>query len=393
MTEPRPEPAGNPPQLVFLTPARPEIFPHLRKIPEVLEKLKLKVAYWSWQRAPLVEKAEAFPQVAILSKVPDRPFACLLLGYLWWMVRVFWAVLWSRQHEVFVCERFESAFPAAVVTLFRRRRFLFYNSDNLYLSYRWSPLVRRFLLGLERFTARRSAIHLVPSEYRWPAADANRRLLANWPSRQITEAARRIAAEARYARSGPLHVYVNGWLPETRGLRMIAAAAERLADTPIRFIVCGRENGPSARKLISLPNVDYLGERCAATALAQCYRCHIVLTFYDPAIEINRVAEPNKWLDCVVTETPFITNAGILTAKPYQSSGACLTVPYDDDAALEQMLRSLATDPEKLHDVTARLKRIPPQFWDDQMEQILREFMELPAECAGDTAQTHRRAA
>lgn len=367
---------------VVIAATLPERSAELRKLVAVLKSRNESVEFWCWARTAQ-DRADA-------TRSGDRQALRLLLiggshrnhwlavWYVVWMVRVGWRLMLSPGNARYICERFESAFPAACLSLIRPVSFLYLDSDNVSLSHRWPSVIRWILERLERFTASRSRVHVVPSHSRWKFDDANLRILKNWPTTHHAGEARRRAEQLTYRRSDDvLNVYVSGWLPATRGLRMIREAAQRVVGESIHFIVAGQCHCEDALRLASMPNVEYLGSVDSATALAQCYRAHVVLAFYDPHIAINRVAEPNKWYDCIVTGTPFITNHRIETAIPYLDSGVCWAVDYDDADGLVELLRRLDQNRSGLRRATQLIASMQKQYWDLQMNAILDEFVEL----------------
>lgn len=367
--------------LVAIAATIPDRSAELRKLVALLESRSESVEFWCWARTEQdrvsASRSETRRTLRLLLTGQCPRNYWIAVWYVVWMVRVSWRLMLSPGGARYVCERFESAFPAACVSLIRPVSFLYLDSDNISLSHRWPSVIRWILERLERFTASRSRIHVVPSRSRWRFDDANLRILKNWPTTQHAGEARRRAEQLAYRRSDDvLNVYVSGWLPTTRGLRMIREAAQRVVGEEISFIVAGQCHCDDARLLASMPNVEYLGSLDSATALAQCYRAHVVLAFYDPQIAINRVAEPNKWYDCIVTGTPFITNHRIETALPYIDSGVCWAVDYGDADRLVELLRRLDQDRSRLDRASQSMASMQKQYWDVQMNAILDEFTE-----------------
>tara|TARA_R110002020_G_scaffold276833_2_gene492137 strand:+ start:8193 stop:8627 length:435 start_codon:yes stop_codon:yes gene_type:complete len=107
-------------------------------------------------------------------------------------------------------------------------------------------------------------------------------------------------------------------------------------------VAAGAAETEEARSFISRDEVDYLGVISNEESIATCYRVTAMLTYYDPAVEINLIAEPNKWGDCLSTATPFICNQEILTSVRYVDSGLCYRCPYDDVIALAETICVIA---------------------------------------------------
>lgn len=367
-------------QTIVIAATIPERAAELRKLVPVLSSRGRPVEVWCWARTQTdrinASRDDDHHVLRLLLVGGGNRNHWLAIWYVLWMLRVGWQLLISRCDSRYLCERFESAFPAACVSLLRPVKFLYLDSDNVSLSHRWPAVIRWILEKLERFTARRSQVHVVPSRSRWASDDANLRILQNWPTTQHIGEAQRHAERHAFSRpDSQLNVYVSGWLPTTRGLRMIREAAQRVVDRRIHFIVAGHCHCDDARRLALLPNVEYLGSIDSATALAQCFRSHVVLAFYDPQVAINRVAEPNKWYDCIVTGTPFITNHNIETAGAYLDSGACWAVEYDDATGLVELLQRLGENRTELRSAAQSIASMKKQYWDVQMNVILDDFV------------------
>jgi glycosyltransferase involved in cell wall biosynthesis len=359
------------------------------KIEEVLTSRGLDGEFWVWDRlAPLPAPEELrMPRRALLGiqAVGTR----LALAYAAWMAAVFWATLRSRTCGPFYCIGFIAAFPVAVASLLRRRVFVFDNNDNFSLSHRWPRVVGMLLHRLEEFTAGRAVLHVVPGSERWPRKDPNLRIIRNAPTQTAIATAKRLAASRGYSRPDVLTVYVNGWLPSTRGVPTFLRAMQILAKTPIQMIVAGRVGCPEGEELIRLPNVEFLGDIPQTEALALYYRSHIALTYYDPDIAINRLAESNKWADCVLTGVPFVVNSEVETTGPFIAAGCALQLPYSDATGLAQLLEDLNREQSMLQKIASRLPLVHLTPWDEAMADVVDElFQRDQADLLGGRAQS-----
>ncbi len=147
-----------------------------------------------------------------------------------------------------------------------------------------------------------------------------------------------------------------GWIGDVRGAALIDGIAELTANNDkIRFLAAGRLTGDAAHRLAQRKNVKYFGEISNEAALSLYRAADLVLTFYDPAIPINRYAEPNKWGDCVQQGVPFLVNSKIITAREYVEGGAAFTCPYDDPKAAQDLIQGLVEDPKALDDARAAI--------------------------------------
>ena len=267
----------------------------------------------------------------------------LIVGYTLWALQVL-SVISRRPPEVVHALGLESALPVAVVAAFRSNiTLIFDDADRMSLCRPWPKPVQRALQVLERWTARRASIHVAPSRSRYPDGVGQSFVaLANTPSAAAVAEARslgpRSSLESIYV------LYFNGWIGRSRGAAAASAIADALSDEQqFRLVVAGRLADESAEELIGRRNVEYLGEVSNAEALREYLSADLALTFYDPAVPINRYAEPNKWGDCLAFGVPFLVNEEVETARSSISDGSAVAVPFDDHVqAIEIVLKDLA---------------------------------------------------
>jgi glycosyltransferase involved in cell wall biosynthesis len=260
----------------------------------------------------------------------------------------------------------------------RRLNLLFDHNDNISLSMPLPAPVKRVVEWVEARAIRRANIHLIPGEFRWPRADANRRIVPNVPSRAVLDSALNLAKERGYARPEKFTLYANGWLAPTRGMASLAAAMKLLEPGLIHVLLAGRIEAEDAglQELMSRPDVEFIGSVGNDEALALYLRSHAALTFYDPALEINRLAEPNKWGDCIATATPFIVNSEVRTAEPFLDQQASFAVPYADAEAFAALLRELAAHPNRAIQAGERLAANAALPWDEQMSATITHWLD-----------------
>jgi len=187
------------------------------------------------------------------------------------------------------------------------------------------------------------------------------RILRNAPIQSDYQNA--LKREGRQKR-GELVVYFNGWIGETRGapifLKIMQEANTR--GIPIKMLVAGRLAGVSSLALAELPNVTYYGNLDLPDALELYRDADVALIYYDPNVEINRLAESNKWGDCVFLNTPFITNSEVKTADQFFHRGAAIPVPYSDDDGLLRTLVGLIERPARLIECREALQQFESEY-------------------------------
>jgi len=217
------------------------------------------------------------------------------------------------------------------------------------MTVRFASPIRRLVAAIEQLVSKSVHLHLVPTFSRYEWLHDRMELLENIPSRADLSAAKSIARQAP-PRSTELVVYINGWIGQSRGAPVFLSVANFIAEhkLQIRILAAGRVDSESGRQLISHPVVDFVGSLSAIDALALYYLSDVVLTYYDPAIPINRTAQSNKWGDCIRAGVPFIVNEEVEAADVYVREGISWSLPYSDSDQLGALLARLSVDRAEL---------------------------------------------
>lgn len=269
----------------------------------------------------------------------------------------------------------EGALAATPLKLLRPRTVLLYDdADRMTLCHSMPDRVQQAGQFIERLVSRISTAHIIPGEARYPDGlpCKNTVLLKNTPSDIVLETALElpIDSDPRFT------LLVTGWLGDTRGAAVIDEIARLLEDDKLfRFVAAGRVTGEAAQRFIQRPSVDYRGEVSNAEALRLARDSSLVFTLYDPAVTINRFAEPNKWGDCVAVKTPFIVNQEVETASAYVAAGAAISFPYSDAQQATDELRRIARDDEGYARLCESIGSFPNVSFDDVVASSIRPLL------------------
>jgi glycosyltransferase involved in cell wall biosynthesis len=345
--------------------------PYGSRLASLFETKDIDVEFWGWDR----ENNASCPTARerFLLRGGGQHNRKLALYYVAWIWVTFAATLRRTRggSEVFAIGTF-STIGTLAACLLRRAKLVYINSDNLSLSYRLPQPLGRLIGASEGLLARLATVHVVPSSLRWTGATANLVVAKNTPTRAIVAEAKRISLERGYQRHEPLTLYVNGWLTETRGMQMIVEATKDLDRRSFRLLVAGSPLCDAATRLLKSPVVEYMGRLTREEAFALYYRAHLVATFYDPSIPINRLAEANKWYECIIAHTPFVVNEEVLTARTFREAGACFTIPYGDACALGKLLEELTSDRTRLLIAERNISGLKCSVMEDEYEPVFR---------------------
>ncbi|MFW6311775.1 MAG: hypothetical protein ACOC1K_06020, partial [Nanoarchaeota archaeon] len=183
--------------------------------------------------------------------------------------------------------------------------------------------------------------------------------------------AKKIAGELNITKSR-LVIYINGWLVETRGRRMIIELAKNIPQgLDIKIFIASPQMEEAYE---NNPYIEYLGVLPYEEALAYYFLSDLVLTFYDPAIEINKVATPNKWGDAILTNTVPILNKGIETVKDYFPEGGYFEIEYHAIDQLRNTVLDCYYHKDSLNQKKELLNKYEKKLFDIEFTRILNKI-------------------
>lgn len=291
--------------------------------------------------------------------------------YLLWTMRL--AIYYVRNRpRIIHALGLDAALPAVLTQPLSKSVVVFDDADRFSLCHTLPLGANRLLRVLERFVEAKSDIHVVPGLGRYPDGlpSPNTAVLKNTPANSALEAASAGVVEG----DSRLTLLFTGWLGDSRGAAVANALAKEFGDEPrVRLLAAGRTTGEQAEGFVSNPGVEYHGEVSNSEAIALNAVSDLVFTLYDPAIEINRFAEPNKWGDCVALGVPFVVNSEVVTAKEYIDGGMALSAAYEKPDAFVQMIHDLLDAPEKVDALKESARQFQADFlpFEDQVSMNL----------------------
>ncbi len=370
-------------RLVFLAPlSAMRKRTRLAKMARYLEDRGIGVLFLGWERenGELARLAwgGALVDERILLRGGGYASRTARLMYPLWMTLVFFRCLALPRGTVVWCLGWETAFPARIAGALRGLEIVFDDADRFSMLIRLPGPLQRTLVRLEQWTSRHCRLHLVPGWSRYEWRHSRMKLLRNSPLRADYEHAQ---AVTRHQPDEAITLYVNGWIAWDTGSRIVMKALDILKERhiPCRLIVAGRVASNDGEALIARPEVDFKGELPQRSALELYLACDLALTLYDPSVAINRHAESNKWGDCVFLETPFVVNSEVETAAKFVTAGAALSFPYNEPAALADIVQSASRNPQILKRVRENLRGFQAEYqpFEDQLDAIFSSFTEL----------------
>lgn len=295
--------------------------------------------------------------------------------YLIWMLKVFYTALFFKKNDIVWALGFETAFPAILASKLKGFKVVYDDADRFSSLFNFPNFVKKILISLEKYSSKNCFKHIIPGEERYEFSSDNFFILKNTPtSEDIEKAENHILDHTLLSQleSFASVIYVNGWLGDGRGLKIINHIASNIPQ--IGFLLAGRIDSKFASEMLEYQNVIYLGELPQYKALAYYKVSDFVFTYYDPIVPINKMAEANKWGDALQFSVPVIVNSEVITADYLRKSNSCISVAYNDIDGLEMELISHLNNPEKYQTMKSSIKLLQQKFptFDTQLEKLFK---------------------
>lgn len=322
------------------------------------------------------------PEGVTWKQLPVRTRAGLakLIEYSEWVLAVRSYLKVLKKADIVWLIGFESAI--AHILMNASYQCVFDNSDNISMSYRWPRGLKLVFRMLERQISKVSDLTVIPGTSR-DIGFHRVALLRNSPSLQdlalVRSSSERISSRPQ---SSIWRFYLCGWIRRSRGATFIREALDMLYQyrKDFELIIAGANIETAEREILTRPYVKYLGGISSGDSLVETKKANFIFAFYDPAIEINRVAEPNKWIDAITVGTPFFTNYGIETAEQFKDAGM-VQLKYGDGRELCSRLLGFMENSGLYESLRLKVIRttIPP--WEEQVNNVVERLEEL--RCSG----------
>lgn len=341
------------------------VYPYLAKLKSILDSLG-DVSEITWNRGEVGKEKNSFFTYKIGSKIG------LIFGYMLWVIKLTFLFCKNKDFDkVYFCSRLDCALPAFIANLIGNKvRYVYLDRDAYHLTYNFG-LLTKLVKKIEMAVAKKSVKHFVPGQSRNFTKLDNVCVIENTPTKAFFDEAKYLSVT--HHRNDKFVIYVNGWLVNTRGADTILETIKLLDSAKFRVIVAGPSECAAISDLISLEIVEYLGQLSNVQALSYYFISDVVLCFYDPSIEVNRKAEPNKWFDCAFTGTPFITNKGISTFDAFKGKGPVYAIEYGISSELFNLLNELSSS-RTGSKYRPYFEALNVDYWDVKVERIIQKL-------------------
>lgn len=279
------------------------------------------VSFWGWDRLAIGESMQGLDECRYVYRgggFRNKVF----LRYPIWMIRLFFAVLFSRhlRDREIIAVNFDAALPVCIASCLRGFSFTYEILDEFAISYRFPNFLKKILKHIDHWIIRKSKLVIHVDSNRISYAPEKCVVIENSPEDYWQGKPRsHDKMTAKFA--------VVGCLSAGRGMSSICEFARR---NPLRKImVVGNLCDKEIKSMLQdLPNVECFGFMPQSELFRLMEACCGIFSLYDPSLEINRLAASNKVYDAMMMGIPVITNKEVLNSRHIEEQGVGIVLDY-----------------------------------------------------------------
>ncbi len=144
------------------------------------------------------------------------------------------------------------------------------------------------------------------------------------------------------SKSNPkLTLFYAGVLENDRGLDFIVRAVHNMSDVELIIAGFGRLENEILNLIKGSDNISFLGRIPYHTVLDLASSSDCIIAFYDPKIQNNLFASPNKLFEAMMCGKPIITNSGTTMANRINIDKCGFLVTYGNVNELRYVLNTV----------------------------------------------------
>lgn len=265
-----------------------------------------------------------------------------ILALMKWQFYLTRRLLRERPQIVQFCDVF-SAIPAMLAKWFKGAKLVFDIRDPVKPSVsHWGPIISKALSSVEELAALTSDAVIVVSKPRLRflpnCIQAEAFVVPNVPRQDSFDG-------LQFSNNGQMLVNLAGFISYRRNLS--AWCELQRQDNYVTLDVYGAVPDAQTRAILNhyaISNVPRIGH---AHALERMKRADVVSLMYDPLIEINRFASPNKYFEALMLGKPVLCARGMMLEREIEEADCGLVVPYDDLDALTSAVERIKDKKER----------------------------------------------
>jgi len=167
----------------------------------------------------------------------------------------------------------------------------------------------------------------------------------------------------RKPESGPLTIFYAGLIARHRGLEKLVKVTGEVEG--VHVIIAGSIKEESFRALFDdAPHVEYIGPISHADVIERTFHADAVYSYYDPHLEINRLANSTKMFEAFMCGTAVLANSEPASAAIVREQRCGFALPYDDDQGLREAIVAYRGDRELARQHGANGRRLFEERFD-----------------------------
>lgn len=346
--------------------------PYLQKIGKLLSNSNtVSFYYWFRKGAGTVKACPNIRDVQIFGHGKQGSKIIGALYFPWAMVVLVHCLLNKKNTDFFIVSKLDTALPLFLVSRFFKCNYIYFDPDNVALSYAWPTIIKKFIQKVENLVSESALLHIVPGESRIIKRKNNTHVLLNTPSSELINACDKVRLPEKVRALNDLsYIYINGWFTWKRGFKTIFEAIDILnSNNNYFFVFAGNGDSSIINEICSKRNCIFIGQIEPSESLAICSKAASVVSLYDPSYEIHQFAEPNKWYDCIFTKTACIVNDDILAGHLFSKRYGFLACGYHDSKSLAGLMERTLKNPKKVEYINALTE------WDIRATEIFSKVL------------------
>lgn len=276
-------------------------------------------SFWGWDRF----KEKRYIEDSNIDYIYSGFWGPLLSSYILFMIRLFVRLLFlpTKHFDRIVCVNFESAFPAYLVSRFRKIEYIYEIYDEFSKSLNLPIVIKRIVEKIDKAIIRKANIVIHVDENRFIGPEKGKYIIIENTPYDYFCGEERDYGEIEYKFA------VIGYFSDVRGMEQIYKFA---VDNPqIDFFLAGDfVNEDMKNNFIKLKNVDHHDYMPQDKLFEYLRHCCGIFSLYNPALEINRLAASNKVYDAMMMGIPVITNPEVINSKKIKEYNVGIIVDY-----------------------------------------------------------------
>lgn len=321
----------------------------LYKLKGLLDENFIKYQFLGWNRSGKNPSLLDY-NVSYLMKF-KKPVSFLMPFYyiMWSFLLFFKLIITNRSNNRVYAVGLESAFPVMIACFLKGGDYIFDNPDNFTGSFGLTGKVKTIIDRLEGYVASKSVAHILPSESRVIIPTVNDIFIYNTPSKSsVTKANSIYVSESNefvnsIKKEERFKLYINGRIVDDRGADYLPTVFNELSYKEYCLVIVGEIDSKSLYDFLSKTDLKvYRANRVPnEVSLALYLAVDLVFALYSPIRPINKLAESNKWYDCLTIGTHCVTNKEISNVSKFSNYKNFSIVEYGNALELIRLLKRL----------------------------------------------------